>query len=105
MKTFPKEPFISVERDETIRQSIITFIEKKDRSAKDISIHVSIGEKEVYDHLEHIRKSTGKAFIITPARCRKCNFIFEKRSKLKKPGKCPVCHNQLIEPPLFYIES
>jgi len=84
---------------------MIALLEHDEYSGKDISAEVGIREKEVYEHLEHIRKSAGKAFIVTPARCRKCNFIFDKREKIKKPGKCPVCHNQSIEAPLYAIRS
>lgn len=105
MKEAPKEPFISVARNETIRKGIIAIIERDEHSAKDISAEIGIREKDVYDHLDHIRKSRGKAFIVTPARCKKCNFIFEKREKLKKPSKCPICHNQTIKAPLFKIKA
>ena len=105
MREVPKEPFISIARSETIRKAIIVIIERDEYSAKEISAEIGIREKEVYEHLEHVRKSRGKTFIVIPAQCRKCNFIFEKREKLKKPGKCPVCHNQSIEAPLFKIQK
>jgi hypothetical protein len=40
---------------------------------------------------------------VTPAECRKCGFVFQKREKLKKPGKCPICRSESIEEPLFGI--
>jgi hypothetical protein len=33
----------------------------------------------------------------------KCGFIFRKRDRLKKPGRCPVCHGEHIQDPLFSI--
>jgi predicted Zn-ribbon and HTH transcriptional regulator len=78
-------------------------------SAKDISFEVRISEKEVYDHLEHIRKSLlgrkDSQLVIMPAECAKCGFVFSKRERLKKPGKCPVCKRETIRAPLFSIKS
>lgn len=105
MKKKEKSPFISVPRNQTLRQSMILIMEEREVSARELSAETGIREKEVYDHLEHIRKTMGKDFIITPAQCRKCHFIFEKRNRLKKPGRCPLCHSEIIEAPLFKIKS
>jgi predicted Zn-ribbon and HTH transcriptional regulator len=103
-----KEPFIPVERRETIRQKIISLLEGKTLSAKDISADIRISEKEVYEHLEHIQRTINKGehdFIIIPAECKKCGFVFRKRDKLKKPGKCPVCRSELIQEPFFSVRN
>jgi len=103
----PKKPRIPVERKETVRQNIISVLKGKTLSSKDISAAVKVSEKEVNAHLEHIQKTTNKkglALIITPAECRKCGFVFRKREKLKKPGKCPICSGELIKQPLFSIK-
>ncbi len=102
----PKKPFMPVERQETIRQNIISVIKGRTLSARGISAEVKVSEKEVYGHLEHIQKTINKGeltLVIIPAECRKCGFIFRKREKLKKPGKCPVCNSELIQEPLFSI--
>ncbi len=103
-----KKPFIPAERKETIRQKIISVIEDKTSSAKEISADVRVSEKEVYGHLEHIQKTINKRELhlaITPAECKKCGFVFRKRDRLKKPGKCPVCRRESIQEPLFSIEK
>lgn len=108
MKRKPKEPFIPVERHETVRQKIISVLEGQTLSAKDISADVMVSEKEVYEHLEHIQKTLNKRdrnLIITPAECKKCSFVFRKRDRLKKPGRCPVCRGELISEPLFSIKT
>jgi len=77
-------------------------------SSKELSSVARISEQEVYGHLEHIRKSiatTGGQLHITPAECKKCGFIFSKRERLKKPGKCPVCRGESIQEPLYTIEE
>ena len=108
MKKKEQGPFIPEERHETVRRQITSLLAEGTFSAKDISAEVSISEKEVYDHLEHIRKSTtkkGHHLAITPAECVKCGFVFSKRERLKKPGRCPVCKGELIQEPLFSIKE
>lgn len=108
MKRKSKEPFVPVERQETIRQQIISLLEGNALSAKDISTDIRVSEKEAYEHLEHIQRTINKTkhnFVIMPAVCKKCGFIFRKRERLKKPGRCPVCRGELIQEPLFSVRK
>jgi len=101
-----KEISIPFERQKTIRQQILSLLDGNTLTAKDISADIRISEKEVYEHLEHIRKSINNSehrFSIQAAVCRKCGFTFRKRDKLTKPGKCPVCRSETIQEPLFSI--
>lgn len=101
-----KEPHIPIERKETIRQEIIALLKDKHLSVRDISLQVMVPERDVYEHLVHIQRNKRSCpFHITPARCKKCGFLFKKRNRLKKPGKCPVCRSELIEEPLFSIKE
>lgn len=86
---------------------IIELIREQPLSARDISIEVRIAEREVYEHLEHIRLTIQPhAFLeVTPADCRSCGFVFSKRDRLTPPGKCPVCRGESIEDPLFSIRD
>jgi len=75
-------------------------------SAKEISSLVGIGEKEVRFHLEHIRKSlrgTSRRLDTVGPRCMECGFVFRKRDRLSRPGKCPRCRSERIEEPLFVL--
>ncbi len=108
MKRREKEPIVPPERVDTIRHEIIAALEGKTLSAKEISASVRIPEKEVYTHLDHIHKTMSKRtrhLVVTPAECLKCGFVFKKRERLTKPGRCPVCHGELIEEPLFSIRE
>lgn len=94
------------ERHETVRQQIIAALEGQTLSAKEISAVVRLPEKEVYEHLDHIQRtmSTGDHHLtVIPALCKKCGFVFRKRERLKKPGRCPVCRFESIQEPLFTI--
>ena len=106
MKRRPLKPFVPVERHETIRQKIISLLEGGAFSAKDISVEIGISEKEAYSHLEHIRRTINQRnqrLVVTPAECKKCGFVFRKRERLTKPGRCPVCRNEAIQEPMFSV--
>ena len=90
----------------TIRQQIIFLLEAKTGDARMISQSVGISEKDVYSHIPHIRKtvaSMGKSLAVRPARCMNCGYEFETRKKISKPGRCPRCKKERIEPPVFEI--
>ncbi len=106
MNQKPKEPLIPPERNMTVRKEIVSFLKERNLSAKEISGYVRISEKEVSAHLEHIKKSIlgdKLQLVVNPATCKKCGFIFKKRERISKPGKCPLCHGESIEQPLYSI--
>lgn len=106
MKKKEKEAFIPVGREETVRKTIISTLRGEVMSAREISGEVHISEKEVINNLQYIQKTLSKEkshLRIIPAECRKCGFVFKKRERFKKPGKCPVCRGELIKEPLFSI--
>ena len=94
------------ERGETVRQEIRTFLEGPPAAIRDISQAVRASEKEVLGHLEHLERSLsgrgGKLFVV-PAECEKCGFVFRKRRRLRKPGRCPLCRSTAICEPLFSV--
>lgn len=106
MKEKPREPAIPAETHDTVRHGLIAELLQGPCSARDLSASAGIPEREVSIHLEHIRKSialSGRHLVIIPAECKKCGFVFAKREKLKRPGKCPVCKGESIREPLFAI--
>lgn len=106
MKEKPKRPPAPHETHNTVRHALIAALQDGPCSGRDLSAAAGIQEREVDGHLEHIRKSiaaSGLRLIITPAECKKCGFVFSKRDKLKRPGKCPVCKGESIREPLFSI--
>ncbi len=108
MKQRPRLPAVPSERTATIRQEIIALLEGRLLSPREISAEIGIPEKEVYGHLFHIQKSmSGKErhLFMEPSSCLKCGFVFRKRERLSKPGKCPVCRVEHITDPLFSIKK
>ncbi len=78
----------------TLRREITHLLENGWMSSRDLSVAVRIAEKDVTLHLQHIRrsiKSRGKKFLVEPWQCNQCGFVFSKRERLSKPGKCPQC--------------
>lgn len=108
MNNKPQEPPIPAEMHDTVRRIITSALEEMPCSAKDLSSKAAIAEKQVYGHLEHIRKTaaaTQRRLIVTPAECKKCGFVFRKRERFKKPGRCPVCRGESIQEPLYSIRN
>ena len=90
----------------TVRQRMIALLEDEACDVRDISKALHISEKEVGDHLEHIRRSlsaTRQKLEIRPAECLACGFVFEDRSRFSRPGRCPRCRESRISMPRFYI--
>ncbi len=94
-------------REETLRQGIIALLAEEPLTTRDISTRIGIAQHEVEAHLEHIRHSLnrqGFSLVVLPAECRNCGFLFVKRKRLKRPGRCPVCRHQSISEPVYRVD-
>jgi predicted Zn-ribbon and HTH transcriptional regulator len=92
---------------QTIRQALRELLREEPLSALELSRQLSLPEKEVYHHLQHLARAPGEGwrFRLIPAVCRKCGFTFTKRERLTPPSRCPVCRSQSIQRPRFAIIS
>jgi hypothetical protein len=91
----------------TIREQIMSLLGEEECDARFISQSLGISEKAVYDHMPHIIQSLaaqGKKLKINPACCISCGFEFKDRKRPTKPGRCPKCRNERIDPPRFKIK-
>jgi predicted Zn-ribbon and HTH transcriptional regulator len=91
-------------RSETARQALRDALADGPWTAHELSARAGIPERDIVGHLEHIErtaKASGDEFVIEPARCDDCGFVFKKRDRLGRPSKCPVCRNAHIVPPRF----
>jgi hypothetical protein len=103
-----KSPSTPAVEKETARRKIRALLEEGPHSAKEISFSIRKPEKEVENHLEHLRKSLhaeGRQLAQVPAECRGCGFVFRKRERLKAPGRCPICKGESISDPSFRVEG
>lgn len=97
-----------MERNQTIRQEIISLLESGLASPRDISQTVRIQEKDVFHHLASVQKSLGRRGLkldIQPYACISCGFEFRDRKSFKRPGKCPKCRQGRIASALYRIIS
>ena len=85
---------------------MIELLSEEAFTIKDLSSEMRISMKEVLHHLEHARKSIRppRKFVVEPAECLSCGFVFKDRKKLHSPGKCPKCRSSHIQEPMYRIE-
>lgn len=105
MRSRPKQPFVPADRPDTLRREIVSVLMEESLTAREISERVGIREKEVLEHLEHIKIARHVELVMTPASCMACGFLFRKRERLKGPGRCPVCRSEHIAEPRFSIRE
>lgn len=102
-----REP-VPGERRETVRQVIQIFLEGDPATIREVSQGVGASEKDVVGHMEHLARSLprrGFELIVVPAECEKCGFVFRKRGRLRRPGRCPLCRSATIAEPLFSVRE
>jgi transcriptional regulator len=89
----------------TARQAIKELLLGEPRSSLELSQMLSLSEKEVLEHLAHIARApgSGQQFLIIPAVCKHCGFVFRKRERLTTPSRCPICHHESISRPQFQL--
>jgi len=88
----------------TIRQQLLELLEQGEWNSIEISKELSIEEREVFSHLEHVKKSLkSRKLHIDPYQCLSCNYLFKKRNRLDRPGRCPKCRESHIRMALFSL--
>ena len=89
------------------RQEMIDLLRQGPLSAKELSRALAIREREVYEHLIHVRLSLaatqGQRLVVEPAYCLGCGFTFKKRERLRVPSRCPVCRGSHVAEPRFSV--
>ena len=89
----------------TRREEIIEILSKEERSAQQMANDFKVEMIEILEDLKHIKYSIKpKRLVMKPPQCKKCGFVFEERSRVKRPSKCPRCKSEWIIAPLFRIE-
>ncbi len=88
----------------TKRQLLVDLLEQGEWNSIELSKELSIQEREVFTHLEHVRKSLrGRRLIVDPYQCLTCEYLFKKRDRLDRPGRCPQCKGSYIRMALFSL--
>ncbi|HSE84211.1 MAG TPA: transcriptional regulator [Thermodesulfobacteriota bacterium] len=100
-----KEPSVHYK---TVRQAIFDELSGGMKTIRELSQALGISEKEVISHLGHVERSAGQRgckFIMKPSECLRCGFVFERRERMKRPGRCPECRSELLSNPYFGLEK
>jgi len=93
----------------TARQRIIELLTDTRLSSRQLAQLIGLPERQVEGHLAHVAKTIGRdktrRFILEPAMCPTCDFIFRERTKLTRPSRCPRCRSEGISAPRYGIEG
>ncbi len=90
----------------THRQRLRELLSQGGYTLQELSAEAHLSTKEVLHHLEHVRKSVRPPlkFIVEPAMCLNCGFVFKERTKLNSPSRCPRCRQSHIREPAYRIK-
>jgi transcriptional regulator len=92
----------------TLRQEMMDLLMQAPLDVRDIAAVLEIREAEAADHLVHIARSLkaqGRELQIIPAYCRQCDYVFRKRQRYTRPGRCPHCRSSRIQGAVYSIEA
>jgi predicted Zn-ribbon and HTH transcriptional regulator len=97
---------LETDQPRTPRQALKALLQEEDRSVRELSQLLSLSEKEVLAHLNHLAKAPGPdyQFVLIPAQCRQCGFVFTKRERLTTPSRCPICRQTSIARPRYALK-
>lgn len=94
--------------ERTPRQRIIDLIAGTRLSSHQLAQMLGIPERQVEEHLTHVVKTIARdktrRFILDPARCQDCDFVFRDRIRLTSPCRCPHCRSEAIAAPRYGID-
>lgn len=94
------------EQLQTARERLLLTLSDVPVTPRELSQKLGLAEKEVLFHLTHLQKSLktqNRRLVVTPATCLDCQFVFRKRERFSRPGKCPVCRSTYLSEPLFSL--
>jgi predicted Zn-ribbon and HTH transcriptional regulator len=100
------EPSAPESRAETIRESLKRVLREGPTTLRELSGAVSVSEKDIATHLEHLERSLRRGderLVIEPAKCLACGFEFADRKRASRPSRCPECRGNRIAFPRFSI--
>ncbi|TKB74058.1 MAG: transcriptional regulator [Nitrospira sp.] len=95
--------------ERTPRQRIIDLMTGTRLSSYQLAQMLGICERQVEEHLTHVVQTLARArtkkFILDPAFCHDCDFVFRDRRRLTSPSRCPHCRSESIAAPRYGIDS
>ena len=95
--------------ERTPRQRIIDVITGTRLSSRQLAQMLGVREREVEEHLTHVVKTVARdksrRFVLDPAFCQDCGFVFHDRRRLTSPSRCPHCRSEAIMAPRYGIDE
>jgi predicted Zn-ribbon and HTH transcriptional regulator len=73
---------------------------------RELADALGLREADAAEHLEHAARSLrsqDRRLKITPAHCRQCGYVFRKRTRFTRPGRCPLCKSNRIQGALYTL--
>ena len=95
--------------ERTPRQRLIELLTGARFSSYQLAQMLGMPERMVEEHLEHVvrtlARDRSRRFVLEPAACPDCGFVFRNRTKLTRPSRCPACRAEGVTPPRYGIEA
>lgn len=82
-------------------------LETTDHSFEGLRLALKAQTRALEDDLRHVEQSArnqGLRFVVTPATCEGCRYVFRDRKRFITPGRCPKCRSERIEDAMFRLE-
>ncbi len=94
--------------EQTPRQRLIELLIGTRLATHQLAQMLGVHERQVEEHLVHVVKTIARnktrRFILDPARCQDCDFVFRDRRRLTSPSRCPQCRSEAIAAPRYGID-
>ena len=93
---------------ETNRQILRSMLETTDHSFEGLRLALGVRPKLLEDDLRHIEQSAKHGdwrFVVTPAECQACQYVFRDRKRYVTPGRCPKCRSGRVADAMFRLVS
>ncbi len=92
----------------TARQRMIELLTGARLSSHQLAQMLGLPERQVEEHLTHVvmtvARDRSRRFVLEPASCPDCGFVFRDRTKLTRPSRCPRCRGEGITAPRYGID-
>ena len=89
------------------RKQLVSLLLDNPMTVMEIARQLDERPKDVEEDLKHLIRSLKTTVYrgeVLPAHCRKCGFSF-KKEKVRRPGKCPMCHGTWITEPRLAVRK
>jgi len=87
----------------TRRERLEELLEKGEYTVEHLARFLDAPVRNVVDDLEHVRLSASDRFEMIPPECEGCGFVFDDRTKVRRPSRCPKCRDERIDGPWFTV--